>query len=92
MVTTSDDVSTATREKTPTDSKRKQHMNKFGERLKSLRESKKLALAEACRLLSIPQSRLHELERGVRIPTPGQVERLEKFYQVDPGLLAALMQ
>lgn len=67
-------------------------MNKFGERLKSLRESKKLPLAEAGRLVSIPQSRLSELERGIRIPTPGQVERLEKFYQIDPGVLAALMQ
>ncbi|MFZ5569733.1 MAG: helix-turn-helix domain-containing protein [Thermodesulfobacteriota bacterium] len=67
-------------------------MNKFGEQLKSLRESKNLALTEASRLLSIPQSRLVELERGIRIPTPGQVERLEKFFQVHPGMLAALMQ
>ncbi len=72
--------------------KRNPLMNKFGERLRSLRESQKLPLAEASRLVSIPQSRLSELERGIRIPIPEQVERLEKFYKVEPGVLAALMQ
>jgi hypothetical protein len=33
-----------------------------------------------------------ELERGVRIPTSGQIEHLENFYGVNSGELAELAQ
>jgi hypothetical protein len=31
---------------------------------------------------------LNELEWGVRIPTPGQIKRLEQFFEVDSKELA----
>jgi len=33
---------------------------------------------------------LSELERGVRIPTPGQITQLENFYEIESDKLAAL--
>jgi hypothetical protein len=33
---------------------------------------------------------LSELERGVRIPTPGQIDKLEKYFEVNGGSLAEL--
>lgn len=65
-------------------------MNKFGERIESLRHECKLTLKQAAEALSIPQSRLSEIEKGVRIPTPGQVERMAGFYDVPADELAAL--
>ena len=64
-------------------------MREFGEKLRKLRTDRGLAVKEVCRQVGIPQSRLIELERGVRIPTSGQIERLEKFFEVDEGALAA---
>jgi transcriptional regulator with XRE-family HTH domain len=67
-------------------------MSEFGARLQSLRTKRGLTVKEVCQLVGIPQSRLSELERGVRIPTSGQIERLEKFYETRTGELAALAQ
>jgi transcriptional regulator with XRE-family HTH domain len=47
---------------------------------------------EVCHQVGIPQSRLSELERGVRLPTTGQISSLEKYYEVDSGGLVALDQ
>ena len=65
-------------------------MSEFGERLVELRSESKLTLKEICQQAGIPPSRLVELERSVRIPTPGQIERLENFYKVNSGELADL--
>lgn len=65
-------------------------MNEFGEKLIKLRSESKLTLREICQQAGIPPSRLVELEYGVRIPTPGQIERLEKFYKINSGELAEL--
>jgi transcriptional regulator with XRE-family HTH domain len=65
-------------------------MNKFGEQLARLRTESKLSLKEICEEMGIPPSRLVELERGVRIPTPGQIQNLEIFYGVNSGALAEL--
>ncbi|UCF93836.1 MAG: helix-turn-helix transcriptional regulator [Desulfobacterales bacterium] len=65
-------------------------MNEFGEKLKNLRTARNLTVKEVCRKVGIPQSRLNELEWGVRIPTSGQIERLEQFYEVSGGELAIL--
>ncbi len=67
-------------------------MNAFGEKLISLRSKRKLSVKEVCQKVGIPQSRLTELERGIRIPTSGQIERLEKFYEVNPAELAGLAE
>jgi transcriptional regulator with XRE-family HTH domain len=67
-------------------------MSEFGARLKSLRTERGLSLKEVCKQVGIPPSRLVELERGVRIPTSGQIERLETFYEVESGALVALAQ
>ena len=65
-------------------------MNKFGEQLIRLRTESKLSLKEICEQIGIPPSRLVELERGVRIPTSGQIQNLENFYGVNSGALAEL--
>ena len=65
-------------------------MSDFGEKLIELRKKSKLSLKEICEQAGIPPSRLVELENGVRIPTPGQIEHLENFYGVNSGELAKL--
>jgi transcriptional regulator with XRE-family HTH domain len=65
-------------------------MSHFGERLIQLRTKSKLTLKEICQQAGIPPSRLVELERGIRIPTSGQIERLENFYKLNTGELAEL--
>ena len=67
-------------------------MSDFAEKLIELRKKSKLDLKEICKQVGIPPSRLVELERGVRIPTQGQIEHLEKFYGVNSGGLAELSQ
>jgi transcriptional regulator with XRE-family HTH domain len=67
-------------------------MSDFGEKLIELRNKSELSLKEICKQVGIPPSRLVELERGVRIPTQGQIEHLEKFYGVNSGALAELSQ
>jgi transcriptional regulator with XRE-family HTH domain len=65
-------------------------MNEFGDKLISLRSARGLTAKKVCEQVHIPQSRLNELEWGVRIPTPGQIESLENFFGVDSGQLADL--
>ncbi|MGD8293916.1 MAG: helix-turn-helix transcriptional regulator [Desulfobacterales bacterium] len=65
-------------------------MNEFGDKLIRLRSTRGLTAKEVCGQVHIPQSRLNELEWGVRIPTPGQIESLENFFGVDSGQLADL--
>jgi len=70
-------------------------MSEFGEKLIKLRTQRGLTVKDACQKVGIPQSRLSELERGVRIPTSGQIESLEKFYEVEAeelGKLAKLFE
>ena len=67
-------------------------MSELGEKLIELRNGSKSSLKEICEKAGIPPSRLVELERGVRIPTSGQIEHLENFYGVNSGGLAELSQ
>ena len=67
-------------------------MSAFGEKIKSLRTERDLTVKEVCQQVGIPQSRLSELERGVRLPTTGQISNLEKYYDVDSGGLVELDQ
>ena len=67
-------------------------MSELGERLIQLRAKSKLSLKEICEKAGVPPSRLVELERGVRIPTSGQIEHLENFYGVNSSELAELAQ
>jgi len=67
-------------------------MNEFGEKLSSLRSARGLTVKEVCAQVHIPQSRLNELEWGVRIPTPGQIESLEKFFDIEAKILTNLSQ
>jgi transcriptional regulator with XRE-family HTH domain len=57
-------------------------MSRFGEKLVKLREARGITIKEVCAQVGIPQSRLSELEKGIRIPTPGQSEKLAKFYEI----------
>ena len=65
-------------------------MSEFGEKLISLRTERGLSTKDACQKMGIPQSRLSELERGVRIPTTGQITRLENFYETGSDKITAL--
>ncbi len=65
-------------------------MSEFGKKLLHLRTERGLSLKEACQQVGIPQSRLSELERGIRIPTSGQIERLENFFETGSDELAEL--
>ena len=70
-------------------------MSEFGEKLFNLRTERGLSVKDAYQKVGIPQSRLSELERGVRIPTSGQIECLESFYEVgadELGKLAKLFE
>jgi len=67
-------------------------MNEFGEKIKGLRTKRDLTVKEVCQQVGIPQSRLSELERGVRLPTTGQISNLENYYDVDSGALVDLDQ
>ena len=65
-------------------------MTTFGERIENLRTQRNLSRKAAAHDLGIPQSRYSELERGVRVPTEGQVERMAKYYEADAGELTTL--
>ena len=65
-------------------------MNEFGKKIESLRKGRGVTVKEVGEILGIPQSRLNELEWGVRIPTAGQIERLETFFEIGSGELAAI--
>ena len=65
-------------------------MSEAGERLMNLRKKRDLTLNQVCQQVGIPPSRLVEIERGIRWATPGQIERLESFYEVKSGELAGL--
>ncbi len=67
-------------------------MNKFGEKILNLRTEKSLSIKEVGQVVAIPHSRYSELEKGIRIPTQGQVERLENFYDVADGELSGLVK
>lgn len=67
-------------------------MNKFGEKILNLRTEKNLTTQDVGQAIAIPHSRYSELEKGIRIPTDGQVERLEKFYGVPDGALSGLIK
>jgi transcriptional regulator with XRE-family HTH domain len=67
-------------------------MNKFGEKILNLRTEKTLTTKDVGQAIAIPHSRYSELEKGIRIPTQGQVERLEKFYDVADGALSGLIK
>ncbi len=65
-------------------------MNEVGAKLLEIRTERQLTVNEVCKQAGIPPSRLVEIERGVRLATSGQIERLEKFYEVEEGEIAAL--
>ena len=65
-------------------------MSAFGDKVADLRKARGLTVKEICQQVGIPQSRLSELERGVRIPTPGQIDKLEKYFEVNAGSLSQL--
>ena len=67
-------------------------MTAFGQELERLRGEKQVTTKEVARGVGIPQSRYRELEKGVRVPTEGQLQRLENYYGVASGSLAGLWE
>ena len=66
--------------------------NAFGEKIKSLRDGRNEAIKDVAHTLGIPQSRLSELEKGVRIPTDGQIERMAQYFEISTDELTALVK
>ncbi|MFO7862204.1 MAG: helix-turn-helix transcriptional regulator [Desulfosalsimonas sp.] len=64
----------------------------FGDELKRLRQKKQVSTGQVARAVGIPQSRYSEMEKGVRVASEGQIQRLEKYYEVEAGTLASLME
>ena len=69
---------------------RKVKMSEFGDKIISLRTERGLTVKEVCEQVGIPQSRLSELERGVRLPTANQISILGKYYEFDEKKLGEL--
>lgn len=67
-------------------------MTAFGQELERLRGDKQVTTKEVARGVGIPQSRYRELEKGIRVPTDGQIQRLENYYGVASGTLAGLWE
>ena len=67
-------------------------MSEFGEKIKDLRMERGMTVKDVCQQVGIPQSRLSELERGVRLPTTGQIKTLARYYEVDSDGLVELAQ
>jgi transcriptional regulator with XRE-family HTH domain len=65
-------------------------MSEVGAKLLSIRTERDLTVNEVSKQAGIPPSRLVEIERGVRLATSGQIERLEKLYEVKEGKISAL--
>ena len=65
-------------------------MSEFGEKIKGLRVERGVTVKDVCQQVGIPQSRLSELERGVRLPTPGQINTLAQYYEIDSDGLVEL--
>ena len=65
-------------------------MSEVGAKLLSIRTERDLTVHEVCKQAGIPPSRLVEIERGVRLATCGQIERLEKLYALKEGEISAL--
>ena len=65
-------------------------MSAVGAKLLSIRTERDLTVNEVCKQAGIPPSRLVEIERGVRLATSGQIECLEKLYEVKEGEISAL--
>lgn len=66
-------------------------MAKYGEKLQTLRKERDLTVKEVAYKMGIPQSRMLEIEREVRIPSAGQISRLEQFFGTPTGEIAALV-
>jgi len=67
-------------------------MSAFGERIMAMRNERHLTRADVAEKTGIPTSRLSELERGVRIPMDSQTARIETFFGMGTGELAALVR
>ena len=57
--------------------------------LKEHRQARQLTVKTLSEAVGIPESRLVEMERGVRLPTEGQIQRLESYFAIKEGALRA---
>ena len=67
-------------------------MNAFGDRIEALRTERRMTRSDVAQKTGIPISRLSELARGVRIPVDSQTAKIEAFYGLGAGELAALVR
>ncbi len=62
-------------------------VSSFGERLRSLRENKRLSLREVATEIGIDSSLLGKIERDERQPTKEQIKLVAKFFKFDENKL-----
>jgi transcriptional regulator with XRE-family HTH domain len=66
-------------------------MNIHSEKNSKASGQKDTSTKDIAKATGIPQSHYVEMEHGVRIPTDGQIERLESFFALPEGELASLV-
>lgn len=65
-------------------------MKNFGNKIRSIRESKDLLLRQVAAAIEIDQALLSKIERGERNATRTQIILLANFFQIDEGELLTL--
>lgn len=65
-------------------------MKGFGQKIRNLRESKKLLLREVAAAIEIDQALMSKIERGERIATKNQVIALAGFFEINKKELLSL--
>lgn len=65
-------------------------MNKFPERLKELREERKLSEFQLAKELGINQTTINRWERGLRTPNIEMVMIIAKYFKVSTDYLCGL--
>lgn len=62
-------------------------MNSFGQRLRLLREEKKMVQKEIAGLIDVSESTVGKYENGLRTPTPETIIKLAKYFEVSSDYL-----
>ena len=65
-------------------------MSTFGQKIRSLRESRDLLLRQVASKIEIDQALLSKIERGERIATKSQVISLADYFEIDERQLLTL--
>lgn len=62
-------------------------MNKFGQQIRSLRQSKEIPLRQLAAFLDIDTSILSKIERGHRVASRDMIPKLATYFELEPQML-----